>query len=331
MRRAGGDWLKMELSASLTQKVANMLPADFRNMPDQWVKHVDGKMQSTLETCGGKGKVIISDLANLLISLGSGNFSGYVKQHVPQAPVKYHLEKTNNQGFWASVGAELDALNRAAANAKKEAAAGMTVAAARGIDMALKGSAAARMMLSLGRTLLAWAGQLTAKLLSMYSSHLKPLLNKLLEAFSNTCPKGRRGGQQSHQQGQERHPAALSEVTSRFKGKIKPPPKCACAASPNSIGYVLGEESLQHTDFSLPGVLPIIWTRQYRSNFDGNDARGDLGARWGVAYGARFDIEGEALKHHDDSCRTLDYPLLPVGESLKDELEGFTLSRLSDT
>ena len=93
VRCAGGDWLKMELSASLTQKVANMLPADFRNMPDQWVKHVDGKMQSTLETCGGKGKVIISDLANLLISLGSGNFSGYVKQHVPQAPVKYHLRK----------------------------------------------------------------------------------------------------------------------------------------------------------------------------------------------------------------------------------------------
>ena len=60
VRRAGGDWLKMELSASLTQKVANMLPADFRNMPHQWVKHVDGKMQSTLETCGGKGKVIIS-------------------------------------------------------------------------------------------------------------------------------------------------------------------------------------------------------------------------------------------------------------------------------
>ena len=332
VRRAGGDWLKMELSASLTQKVANMLPADFRNMPDQWVKHVDGKMQSTLETCGGKGKVIISDLANLLISLGSGNFSGYVKQHVPQAPVKYHLEKTNNQGFWASVGAELDALNRAAANAKKEAAAGMTVAAAKGIDMALKGSAAARMMLSLGRTLLAWAGQLTAKLLSMYSSHLKPLLNKLLEAFLKHLPKkaaavankvtnkAKKGTQQLYQ-----------EVTSRFKGKIKPPPKCACAASPNSIGYVLGEESLQHTDFSLPGVLPIIWTRQYRSNFDGNDARGDLGARWGVAYGARFDIEGEALKHHDDSCRTLDYPLLPVGESLKDELEGFTLSRLSDT
>ena len=135
----------------------------------------------------------------------------------------------------------------------------MTVAAAKGIDMALKGSAAARMMLSLGRTLLAWAGQLTAKLLSMYSSHLKPLLNKLLEAFLKHLPKkaaavankvtnkAKKGTQQLYQ-----------EVTSRFKGKIKPPPKCACAASPNSIGYVLGEESLQHTDFSLPGVLPII-------------------------------------------------------------------------
>ncbi|MFC7422029.1 RHS repeat-associated core domain-containing protein [Iodobacter arcticus] len=333
LRRVGGDWLKVELSGALVGQLATMLPASYRDTPQEWVNYVDSNIQSTLQKCGTQGGTIIADLAQLLISLGSGNFSGFVQKHIPVTPIThYHLDKTNDQGFWATVGGHLDDLNKSAKGVRREAAAGMTVAAAGAIDLALKDSSAAKIMLRIGKAMAAWGAQLTEMLLKMYSSHLKPILKKLLAGFIKHLPKKlsavsskvvnkvKKGTPQQHK-----------EVTSKYKAAQKPGPACSCATSPNSIGFALGEESLQHTDFSLPGVLPIVWTRQYRSNFEGNDLRGELGARWTTPYTSRFDIEAAELKYHDATGRTLTYPLLPVGESIKDVLEGFTLSRLSET
>ncbi|SUA60444.1 Cell wall-associated polypeptide CWBP200 [Oligella urethralis] len=57
----------------------------------------------------------------------------------------------------------------------------------------------------------------------------------------------------------------------------------AVAASVNSIDFALGDESFTHVDFSLPGVMPIVWARQYRSNcyaYDEEGALSALGPRW---------------------------------------------------
>ncbi|VEB41556.1 Uncharacterised protein [Chromobacterium violaceum] len=73
-------------------------------------------------------------------------------------------------------------------------------------------------------------------------------------------------------------------------------------ASRRSIDYLNGVETLIHTDFDLPGVLPIVWQRVYRSDFDANDSDGPLGARWMAPYASRFEEHGEELAYYDDAA-----------------------------
>ncbi|WP_052941683.1 RHS repeat-associated core domain-containing protein [Chromobacterium subtsugae] len=339
LRRAGKDWAKGEIEAGLAAKLVTMLPASYRNSPAEWVKYVDSKIQNELKVCGAKGATIIAGMGELLTSLGTGKFGAYVQKNVKHAPVRYNLNKTNDQGFWGTVSAHLHSLNQAAADAGTEVAAGMTVAAAKQIDSILKGTVSARLMQRLGAAMAKWAGMLGEMLMKMYSSHLKPLLDKLLKAFLNHLPKKAAAvATKAVNTAKKKIEQAKNELAAKLKQMGKTPPKdgCDCPTKPKarttgSIGYAIGDEFLQHIDFSLPGVIPIVWTRQYRSNFGGNDQKGEFGARWSLAYTARFDIEGGQLKFHDDSGRTLEYPLLPEGESHKDGIEGFTLTRLSDT
>ncbi|WDU49223.1 type VI secretion system tip protein VgrG [Taylorella equigenitalis] len=59
------------------------------------------------------------------------------------------------------------------------------------------------------------------------------------------------------------------------------------ATSPHSIDFSLGEERFYHTDFALPGIKKISWTRMYRSNnyaFDQQSVLSPLGPRWMTPY-----------------------------------------------
>ncbi|MGU7773982.1 RHS repeat-associated core domain-containing protein [Burkholderia sp. MR1-5-21] len=107
---------------------------------------------------------------------------------------------------------------------------------------------------------------------------------------------------------------------------VKTPP----AATEHSIGFALGDERINHDDFTLDGPLPIVWQRAYRSFFDANDDRGELGARWMTPYTVRFDVREAKLVYHDASGRSLDYPLLAAGDAHDDLSEGLTLLRLDE-
>ncbi|WP_161788602.1 RHS repeat-associated core domain-containing protein [Burkholderia paludis] len=107
---------------------------------------------------------------------------------------------------------------------------------------------------------------------------------------------------------------------------VKTPP----AATGHSIGFALGDEQVNHEDFTIEGPLPIAWQRTYRSFFDANDAHGELGARWITPYTTRFDIAAEKLVYHDAVGRSIEYPLLGVGSAHDDLSEGQTLLRLDE-
>ena len=98
-----------------------------------------------------------------------------------------------------------------------------------------------------------------------------------------------------------------------------------------SIGFALGEESISHADFELPGVLPFDWTRTYRSNFGGHETDGPLGPRWTTPFHASFELRGETLVYHDAFGRSLDYPLLPLGHAHYDAIEQHTITRESES
>ncbi|URV23735.1 RHS repeat-associated core domain-containing protein [Burkholderia gladioli] len=105
----------------------------------------------------------------------------------------------------------------------------------------------------------------------------------------------------------------------------------AAGRSPSSIGFALGDELFAHEDFSLPGVLPIVWLRTYRSFLSAYDD-GELGARWVTPYTTRLDIREaeQKLVYHDATGRSIDYPLLAAGASHDDFGEELTLTRLDD-
>ncbi|KVN60019.1 RHS repeat-associated core domain-containing protein [Burkholderia stagnalis] len=101
-------------------------------------------------------------------------------------------------------------------------------------------------------------------------------------------------------------------------------------ATKHSVGFALGDERLNHQDFSLPGAISLDWTRTYRSFFDANDKHGDLGARWITAYTTRIDVQVDKFVYHDAAGRSLDYPALEPGDVHEDQGEGLTLLRLDE-
>ncbi|EON19882.1 RHS family protein [Cupriavidus sp. GA3-3] len=126
------------------------------------------------------------------------------------------------------------------------------------------------------------------------------------------------------------------EVSSH-QAPAKASPGCkncpAPAGSTNSISFAMGDETLSHTDFVLPGLFPIDWARTYRSSLGVYDG-GEQGARWITPYTTRFDVirkEGqEALRYHAADGRSHDYPLPAVGKFHHDPIDNVTLVRVSE-
>ncbi|WP_254211131.1 RHS repeat-associated core domain-containing protein [Burkholderia multivorans] len=116
----------------------------------------------------------------------------------------------------------------------------------------------------------------------------------------------------------------------------KPGPGCLCgigqppARVGGSIGLGLGDESFTHTDFVLPGLVPVEWARTYRSNFDAHDDHGPLGPRWTTPYHVAFEAKGDGFVYHDASGRSLTYPALKPGQPHRDSIEYCTITRESD-
>ncbi|AJK47191.1 RHS repeat-associated core domain-containing protein [Burkholderia plantarii] len=113
--------------------------------------------------------------------------------------------------------------------------------------------------------------------------------------------------------------------------KLGCPVSSAKSATRHSVGYALGDERLDHPDFALPGTMPVVWSRTYRSFFDANDETGETGARWITPYTTRIDIHAANFVYHDATGRSVKCPRLAPGEAHDDRGEGFTLLRLDET
>ncbi|WP_256212928.1 DUF6531 domain-containing protein, partial [Pseudomonas sp. TAD18] len=100
-----------------------------------------------------------------------------------------------------------------------------------------------------------------------------------------------------------------------------------CVGTCNSINFAMGSESLEHTDFSLPGPFPIEWTRTYFSALSAYD-QDVMGARWVTEFTTRFDCIGDALTFHDADGRSHDYPLPKERLFHFDAIENLTVVRL---
>lgn len=95
--------------------------------------------------------------------------------------------------------------------------------------------------------------------------------------------------------------------------------------SEHSISFSLGDEKVLHTDFSLPGIKPIVWTRFYRSNnyaFDIQSPLSGLGPRWMTPYMQYVYVDGTNLVYVSDEGREVKCPIsFPLSEEFYDRKE----------
>ena len=112
--------------------------------------------------------------------------------------------------------------------------------------------------------------------------------------------------------------------------KLHCPVASPAQATGRSVGFALGDEQIEHVDFSIGGAMPIVWQRTYRSFFDANDENGPLGARWITPYTTRFDIEEGKLVYHDAAGRSVDYPLLEPGKTHENLSADLSLTRVDE-
>ncbi|WP_230684593.1 RHS repeat-associated core domain-containing protein [Burkholderia cepacia] len=154
---------------------------------------------------------------------------------------------------------------------------------------------------------------------------------KLHEQSAEVKPAGK--GQAKKTRGQEgleaTHGQAPAEGPGRScrKGRAIGAPK---GASIGSIDFAFGNERFSHTDFDLPGALPLVWERTYQSRLSTYD-NGELGARWITPYTTRVDISNGQWLYRDAEGRSIEYRALAVGEVHDDLAEELTLSRLDET
>ncbi|WP_148716539.1 RHS repeat-associated core domain-containing protein [Chitinolyticbacter meiyuanensis] len=163
------------------------------------------------------------------------------------------------------------------------------------------------------------------------------LITKLLTAIRNKRKRGQAAGaalQGKNGQVKYQVPQGRVEKQRRLAPVKQSPNACklcpAKAGSGKSIGFGLGEESFTHTDFILPGVMPLSWSRTYNSRLASFD-NASQGARWLTPFHIRFDLVDDSLRYTDAQGRELSYPLLQPGEHHRDRSEEITLSRLDDS
>jgi RHS repeat-associated protein len=125
-------------------------------------------------------------------------------------------------------------------------------------------------------------------------------------------------------------PGQHQETTQKGARPSETPAKngCGCpsTASDKPVNYAMGDENLEQTDFALDGVVPIVWTRRYRSSLTAYDDS-PLGARWSSPYHLSLEMKDGALVFFDPDNRAVPLPPVEVGESVDVPAEQMSVSR----
>ncbi|WP_348816120.1 polymorphic toxin type 17 domain-containing protein [Halomonas sp. H10-59] len=175
--------------------------------------------------------------------------------------------------------------------------------------------------------LIAFLGQLGGMARSMVNAGFERLLPMIRDLAQATRRRSSQRGDVNHQgtavtgQRTVHYLSADNRQTTRHEAEPSATPAgCVCSlhrptpTSPNPVDYVMGDENLWHTDFSVPGLIDVEWTLYYRSSIDELDDS-ELGARWSSPFHTRFEALGEQLTFIDSLNRALPIAPLEVGGS----------------
>jgi RHS repeat-associated protein len=104
-------------------------------------------------------------------------------------------------------------------------------------------------------------------------------------------------------------------------GRISPknPKRCA---NQYDISLVSGEELLRQTDFELPGPIPLLWARTYRTSHSKDFG---LGIGWTSLLLSRLDLRENEIIYCDGDGREIPFERLAVGNSCRNTIEKLSL------
>ncbi|MGD8594314.1 MAG: DUF6531 domain-containing protein, partial [Gammaproteobacteria bacterium] len=88
------------------------------------------------------------------------------------------------------------------------------------------------------------------------------------------------------------------------------------------ISMVTGEELLVQQDFVLPGPIPLVWERTYRTS---HAVDLGLGAGWTAPWFARLEVEQDKVVYFDGEGRDIPFTAPPVGDGCRNTVEKLTL------
>ncbi|EGQ75106.1 MULTISPECIES: RHS repeat-associated core domain-containing protein [Neisseria] len=161
-----------------------------------------------------------------------------------------------------------------------------------------------------------------ASLFKLFELILAAVRKRKAKRLSTSVP-----GKNKHHKDNKR----MESADKQEHGKNKSAPSKNCCgtlgSSRKSIDFATGQETFTHTDFTLPGIMPISWSRTYCSGLITYE-KGELGARWITPYTSRIGIRKNELLYHTTDGRAVSFPLLEVGRAWHHPIEDFTLARI---
>jgi RHS repeat-associated protein len=84
-----------------------------------------------------------------------------------------------------------------------------------------------------------------------------------------------------------------------------------------------GEKTLTQSDFELPGLMPLDWSRKYRS---GDQRESWFGQGWSSPWNVTLTLGAGQLHDHDAEGRQVDLPVIDIGTEHFEAYEQFTLT-----
>ncbi len=345
LKQAGAD-----LGEAVVVLLADHLNATIAGEIDKFVQGAKAKLPGVLDECGKMAQGLAGSMSGALRRLATGQV--FDTTVVPEPP--RHDPEARYASLWGAIGWFRDTAVRTAQGAAN---------AVGGAVMQHTGLGA-----EAGRQLQHWAGRLDAlgadakqKLKGLgdagTSMTIGWLLARLEAAVLRFAARKRPGmanvnasttARHDRQKGEGQLEGRNNELV-KGVGEANRCKNCAKDATGGSIRFATGSETLLHTDFSLPGHLPIVWQRCYHSRLGACDhprhraGRIDtaqpayLGARWTTPYTTRIEQQPDGSLHYlAADGRTHRFPALagPVdgqpGQTHHDPIEDLTLGRGND-
>ena len=323
---------KLMLSASVVEILVGHLNASIVGSLDDFVTQAKAKLPDILADAGKLGEDVLNEIAKGLEAAVNGTLDAGGDLDAAGAQISAAGDQLLHDPK-----AAISNIFGGLFSAYKAAGKGMANSATQHLlpdDIKQSVLTHTAQLRAMGPELRTQLNKLTAEDVEYSIGWLLLILSSASALWRKRNPSGQGTSVKPNETNKAKKTAAEGEVESVEKQAVaQGTPNCkknvVCPITDNSISFAVGSETFSHTDFSLPGLFPINWTRTYYSRLASYD-HGSLGARWINEFTTRFDLHDKGLVFHDADGRDHNYTLKPVGEAHYDAIENLTLVRVTD-